>query len=75
MTVLAVTLPDTISPYIVLMLAGFGLGVFGHVMRSRLVVGIGITMIFLSTVLLPLAVIATEEEPPSRPGIYAPGTR
>jgi hypothetical protein len=39
------------------------------------VVGIGILMIFAATLLLPLAVLATEEEPPSNPRILAPGTR
>jgi hypothetical protein len=68
-------LPHSISPYLVLMLVGFFVGTAGHLYKSRLVVGIGIAMIFLATLLLPLALIATEEEPPSRPGIYAPGTR
>jgi hypothetical protein len=68
-------LPQTISPYLILMLIGFFLGTAGHLYKSRLVVAIGIAMIFLATLLLPLALIATEEEPPSRPGIYAPGTR
>lgn len=75
MPALAATFPETISPYIVLMLIGFAVGIFGHVTRSRLIVGLGIAMIFLATLLLPLALIATEEEPPSKPGIYAPGTR
>ena len=68
-------LPQTISPYLILMLVGFFVGTAGHLYKSRLAVAIGIAMIFLATLLLPLALIATEEEPPSRPGIYAPGTR
>jgi hypothetical protein len=72
---IADVLPHTISPYLILMLVGFFLGAAGHLYKSRLIVGIGIAMIFLATLLLPLALIATEEEPPSRPGIYAPGTR
>jgi hypothetical protein len=72
---LAATLPDTITPYLVLMLAGFLMGAAGHLYKSRLFVAIGIAMIFLATLLLPLAVIATEEEPPSNPDILAPGTR
>jgi len=39
------------------------------------VVAIGIGLIFLATLLLPLAVIVTEDEPPSNPSIYSPGTR
>jgi hypothetical protein len=70
-------LPNTISPYLGLMLLGFLVGSVGHLYRSRLVVGIGIALIFLATLLLPLAVIATEEEPEptGAPPIYAPGTK
>jgi hypothetical protein len=72
---LADLLPHTISPYLTLMLVGFVLGAVGHLYKSRLIVAIGIAMIFLATLLLPLALIATEEEPPSNPEILAPGTR
>jgi hypothetical protein len=72
---LADLLPNTISPYLTLMIVGFVVGTVGHLYKSRLWVGIGIAMIFLATLLLPLAVIATEEEPPSDPQILAPGTR
>jgi hypothetical protein len=75
MVPLADLLPQTISPYLILMLVGFVLGAVGHLYKSKLVVGIGIAMIFLATLLLPLALIATEEEPPSSPEIFAPGTR
>ena len=68
-------LPHTISPYLTLMLVGFVLGAAGHVYKSRLIVGIGIAMIFLATLLLPLALVATEDEPASSPDILAPGTR
>ena len=72
---LADLLPHTISPYLTLMILGFVVGTVGHVVKSRLWVGIGIAMIFLAALLLPLAVIATEEEPASNPQILAPGTR
>jgi hypothetical protein len=74
---LADLLPHTISPYITLMIVGFFVGTFGHMSRTRWLVGVGIAMIFLATLLLPLAVIATEDEPPgpSSPDIYAPGTK
>ena len=68
-------LPETISPYLILMLAGFVVGTAGHLYKSKLVVAIGIAMIFLATLLLPLALVATEEEPSSSPDILAPGTR
>jgi hypothetical protein len=72
---IASALPDTITPYLVLMLLGFVVGSVGHLYKSKLTVGIGIAMIFAATLLLPLAVIATEEEPASNPDILAPGTR
>jgi hypothetical protein len=72
---LADLLPHSISPYLTLMILGFVVGTVGHLYKSRLWVGIGIAMIFLATLLLPLALIATEEEPPSDPQILAPGTR
>ncbi len=72
---LAVALPETITPYLLLMLGGFVVGTAGHLYKSKLVVAIGILMIFAATLLLPLAVLATEEEPASDPRILAPGTR
>ena len=49
MVPLAELLPQTISPYLILMLVGFVLGAAGHLYKSKLVVGIGIAMIFLAT--------------------------
>jgi predicted benzoate:H+ symporter BenE len=63
----ATVLPETIGPYISLMILGFVLGVFGHLSRSRWLVAIGIAMIFLATALLPLIINATQEEPAKRP--------
>jgi len=75
MLLLAAALPDTITPYLLLMLGGFVVGTAGHLYKSKFVVAIGILMIFAATLLLPLAVIATEEEPPSNPRVLPPGTR
>ena len=75
MTPLASILPDTITPYISLMIVGFFVGSFGHLAKSRFLVGIGIAMIFAATLLLPLAVIATEDEPPGPSQYYSPGTK
>lgn len=73
---LADVLPHTISPYLSLMILGFVVGTGGHITRNRLMVGIGIAMIFLATLLLPVALIATHDTPEtSGPPIYAPGTR
>jgi hypothetical protein len=69
-------LPHAIGPYLYLMIAGFVVGTWGHMMKNRLVVAVGIGMIFLATLLLPLAVIATEDNPgDGGKVIYAPGTR
>ena len=47
-------------PFIGLMALGFLVGVTGHVYRSRPLVVSGIGMIFVATLLLPLALYATE---------------
>lgn len=75
MPLLADLLPTSITPYLLLMLAGFVVGAAGHLYKSKLAIGLGIAMIFSATLLLPLLVIATKEEPPSSPQILAPGTR
>ena len=75
MFLLADILPTTITPYLFLMLGGFVVGAAGHLYKSKLTVAVGIMMIFSATLLLPLAVIATEDEPDSNPQILAPGTR
>lgn len=74
---LADIFPNTVTPYISLMIGGFFVGIVGHVYSSRFVVGFGIAMIFAATLLLPLALIVTEDEPatPSENQILAPGTR
>jgi hypothetical protein len=47
-------------PFIALMAIGFAVGVTGHVYRSRPLVATGIGLIFIATLLLPLAIYATE---------------
>ena len=42
------------TPFIVLMVAGFVIGVIGHIIRAKGLVALGIGMIFLATFLLPL---------------------
>jgi hypothetical protein len=43
-------------PFITLFAAGFGLGVFGHLYGSRVLVAFGIAMVFAATLILPLAI-------------------
>ena len=42
------------TPFVLMMVAGFAIGVAGHVMRSRSTVALGIGLIFLATFVLPL---------------------
>ncbi len=47
-------------PFIVLMTLGFLVGVAGHVYHSRPVIATGIGLVFIATLLLPLAIYSTE---------------
>ena len=42
-------------PFVAMMIAGFVIGVFGHIARVKALVALGIGLIFLATFLLPLA--------------------
>jgi len=48
-------------PFVVLMGLGFLIGVTGHVYRSRPLVATGIGLILIATLLLPLALYATDD--------------
>jgi hypothetical protein len=45
--------------FFVLLGAGFLIGGFGHLFRSRTMVAIGVTLIFAATVFIPIALNAT----------------
>src|SRR5215203_7210957 len=60
---MAAVLPHSIGPYVSLMIAGFIIGILGHLFRSRWLVGIGIILIFLAALALPLALNVTTEKP------------
>lgn len=64
-TPVADLLPRSVGPYVTLMLLGFLIGIGGHLTRSRWLVAIGVMMIFLATVVFPLARIASEDNPPA----------
>jgi hypothetical protein len=64
-------LPHSIGPYVGLMLAGFAVAVIGHLSRSRWLVAVGVIMILLATLLFPLALQLTTDEPPP-PGPRVP---
>jgi hypothetical protein len=44
------------KPFIAMMLVGFAIGIFGHVIKSRTAVALGIGLIFVGTLVLPLGV-------------------
>ena len=41
-------------PYVAMMLAGFVIGVIGHIVRVKALVALGIGLIFLATFVFPL---------------------
>jgi hypothetical protein len=61
---LAAVLPTSAGPYIGLMLAGFVIGILGHLMQERWLVAAGVILIFLGAFLFPLAVNLTSEDRP-----------
>ncbi len=58
-------LPQSPTPYITLMLAGFVIGILGHLTRARWLVAAGVILIFLGALLFPfVANVTTEDRPP-----------
>lgn len=53
--------PD-IGVFVAVMLAGFLIGIAGHVVRSTTMIVIGIVLVFLGTVALPLLVFGSGTE-------------
>jgi tellurite resistance protein TehA-like permease len=51
----AALLPQSVTPYVTLMLVGFGVGIFGHLAGARWLVAAGIILIGLGAFLLPFA--------------------
>jgi hypothetical protein len=61
------------------MVAGFVIGIYGHAAKSRLIVAIGILLVFLATALIPIALnIFSDDPPPPGPrvpeAVVAPST-
>jgi hypothetical protein len=65
-------LPHDVQTYIVMTCVGLVVGVLGHVARSRWLVLAGILLVFLATVLFPLAVNVTNDSPPAPAGPTPP---
>lgn len=53
------------GPYIAMMLAGFAIGVAGHLFKVKWLVGAGVILIFLGALLFPLAAnLSSDDRPP-----------
>jgi hypothetical protein len=70
-SLLATVLPESIEPYLALMGLGFLVGAYGHLVKSRWLVAIGVIMIFLATLLFPIALQLVADEP-APPGPTVP---
>jgi hypothetical protein len=62
---LADLFPHSPGPYIALMLAGFAIGILGHIFRVKAMVIAGLVLIFLGTLLFPLAANLTTNNRPA----------
>jgi hypothetical protein len=63
---IAALLPQSIGPYIALVLCGFAVGILGHLSSSRALVAAGVILIALGAFLFPLALdLTTDKDPPA----------
>jgi hypothetical protein len=62
---LAALLPHSPTPYVVLMLAGFAIGILGHLSGARWLVAAGVVLIALGAFLLPFAASLTMQHRPA----------
>ena len=60
----AALLPHSGTPYLVMVLAGFALGILGYMSSSRWLVAVGVALIVLGALLFPVAINLTESTPP-----------
>ena len=61
---LAALLSERPGPYIAMMLAGFAIGVAGHLFKAKWLVAAGVILIFLGALLFPLAANLTSDDRP-----------
>ncbi len=67
--------PHSPGPYIALMLAGFAIGILGHLTKARWMIASGVVLIFLGALLFPLAANLTTREPAAADRRNAAATR
>jgi hypothetical protein len=66
-------LPHSAGPYVAMLCLGFVLGAYGHLVRIRLLVVVGILLILLATLILPVALMVTNQSPEPPPPDQFPG--
>jgi hypothetical protein len=58
-------LPHSPGPYVALMLIGFAIGILGHLSGARILIVVGVILIFLGALAFPLiANLTSENRPP-----------
>jgi hypothetical protein len=62
---LALTLPDSLTPYAVLLAVGFAIGWYGHGARNNWIIAFGIAVILASIGLLQLAIATHDGRAPT----------
>jgi hypothetical protein len=62
---LADLFPHSPGPYIALMLAGFAIGILGHLTKAKWLIAAGVILIFLGALLFPLAANLTTQNRPA----------
>ena len=62
---LAISLPDSLTPYAVLLAIGFLIGWYGHGARSNWLIAFGIAVILAAIGLLQLAVATHDGQAPT----------
>lgn len=71
----AALLPHSPGPYIALLLAGFAIGIVGHVFKARWLILAGIALIVIGALLLPIAagIPSGEKAPPAEESLGGAG--
>jgi hypothetical protein len=71
----AALLAQSPGPYIALLLAGFAVGIVGHLFKVRTLVIAGIALIVIGALLLPIAagIPSSEKSPPTEESLGGSG--
>jgi hypothetical protein len=71
----AALLAQSPGPYIALLLAGFAIGILGHLFKVRSLILAGIALIVIGALLLPIAagIPSSEKSPPAEESLGGSG--